>query len=206
MAMFLLAVALARLWRAARLRWAARAEDAPTDPRLADDRRMLGSAIRRRLFAGWTSISRSVARIAPASRSRYVCLQIKSDYIRQGGRSISSSMISPLHEISLRAALIARCAPPDRYVAMIETLFRVQQGWVLQNPGESLDALKQQAKFAGMSTTTQTRCLPQRPRAFEDGMLKAQLSRRPRHCRYQRDADLHLRPEARRQARCRRSL
>jgi protein-disulfide isomerase len=146
---------------------AARAEDAPTDPRLAE--RGIGDPK------------------APVRMDEYFSLdcphcarfdldvlpQVKADYIDKGKVYLVLHDF-PLHEISLRAALIARCAPPDRYVAMIETLFRVQQGWVLQNPGESLDALKQQAKFAGMSDDQVNACL--NDRALEDGMLKAQLS------------------------------
>src|SRR3974377_906811 len=36
----------------------------------------------------------------------------------------------PLDEPALRAAMIARCAPPDRYYAYIDTFFGSQEKWV----------------------------------------------------------------------------
>ena len=146
---------------------AALAQAAPADPRLAD--RTLGDPK------------------APVRMDEYFSLdcphcarfdldvlpQIKENYIDKGKVYLVFHDF-PLHEISLQAALIARCAPPDRYVAMIETLFRVQQGWVLQNPQQSLDALKQQAKFAGLSDDQVNACL--NDRALEDGLLQAQLA------------------------------
>src|SRR6516165_8332780 len=36
----------------------------------------------------------------------------------------------PLDEPALRAAMIARCAPPDRYYAFAETFFAAQEKWV----------------------------------------------------------------------------
>ncbi len=37
----------------------------------------------------------------------------------------------PLDEPALRAAMIARCAPPDRYYAYVDTLFATQDKWVM---------------------------------------------------------------------------
>jgi protein-disulfide isomerase len=79
----------------------------------------------------------------------------------------------PLHEMALRASMLARCAPPDRFVPMVETLFAVQRGWVLQTEGASLDALKQQAKFAGLTEAQIDACL--NDRGLEDAILAARL-------------------------------
>ena len=98
--------------------------------------------------------------------------QIKSKYIDTGKVYIVFHDF-PLHELSLRATMIARCVPPDRFLPVVETLFRVQSGWVLQTPGASLDALKQQAKFAGMSDAQIESCL--NDRTLEDAILKARL-------------------------------
>src|SRR5467141_2382373 len=37
----------------------------------------------------------------------------------------------PLDEPALRAAMIARCAPPDRFYAYVDTLFAAQEKWVM---------------------------------------------------------------------------
>jgi protein-disulfide isomerase len=38
----------------------------------------------------------------------------------------------PLDQVALRAAMLARCAGPDRYYAFVETLFKQQKVWVQQ--------------------------------------------------------------------------
>jgi len=98
--------------------------------------------------------------------------QIKADYIDKGKVYLVLHDF-PLHEIALRATMVARCAPPERFLPMVETLFRVQQGWVLQTPGASVDALKQQAKFAGLSEEQVDACL--NDRALENAILKERL-------------------------------
>jgi protein-disulfide isomerase len=79
----------------------------------------------------------------------------------------------PLHEMALRATMLARCAPPDRFVPMIETLFSVQRGWLLDTEGASMDALKQQAKFAGLTDAQIDACL--NDRGLEDAILAERL-------------------------------
>jgi protein-disulfide isomerase len=74
----------------------------------------------------------------------------------------------PLHEPALRATMLARCAPPDRFFPIVDTLFRVQQGWV-----GSMDALKQQAKFAGLTDAQIDACL--NDRGLEDAILNERL-------------------------------
>ena len=98
--------------------------------------------------------------------------QIKTKYIDPGKVYIVFHDF-PLHELALRATMIARCVPPDRFLAVVDTLFRVQSGWLLQTPGASLDALKQQAKFAGLGDEQIESCL--NDRGLEDEILKARL-------------------------------
>jgi protein-disulfide isomerase len=74
----------------------------------------------------------------------------------------------PLHEPALRATMLARCVPPDRFFPVVDTLFRVQQGWV-----GSMDALKQQAKFAGLTDAQIDACL--NDRGLEDAILNERL-------------------------------
>jgi protein-disulfide isomerase len=79
----------------------------------------------------------------------------------------------PLHEPALRATMLARCAPPERFFPIVDTLFHVQQGWV-----GSLDALKQQAKFAGLNDAQIEACLNDRglETAILDERLEAEKS------------------------------
>ena len=74
----------------------------------------------------------------------------------------------PLHEPGLRATMLARCAPPERFFPIVDTLFHVQAGWV-----GSLDALKQQAKFAGLNDVQIDSCL--NDRGLEDAILNERL-------------------------------
>jgi protein-disulfide isomerase len=79
----------------------------------------------------------------------------------------------PLHEPALRATMLARCAPPERFFPIVDTLFHVQAGWV-----GSLDALKQQAKFAGLNDAQIEACLNDRglETAILDERLEAEKS------------------------------
>jgi protein-disulfide isomerase len=62
----------------------------------------------------------------------------------------------PLDQLALAAFLLARCAGPDKYFPMIETLFQLQKEWVVQKPLGPLLAI---AKQAGMSEQTFNECL-----------------------------------------------
>ena len=84
--------------------------------------------------------------------------QLKTDYIDKGKVYLVLHDF-PLHEMALRATMLARCAPPDRFFPIVDTLFKVQRGWLLQTEGASMDALKQQAKFAGLSDSQIDTCL-----------------------------------------------
>jgi protein-disulfide isomerase len=56
----------------------------------------------------------------------------------------------------LAGFLLARCAGPDKYFPMIETLFQQQQKWVVQKPLGPLMAI---AKQTGMSEAAFNECL-----------------------------------------------
>jgi protein-disulfide isomerase len=62
----------------------------------------------------------------------------------------------PLDQLALAAFLLARCAGPDKYFPMIETLFQQQQKWVVQKPLAPLMAI---AKQTGMSEAAFNECL-----------------------------------------------
>jgi protein-disulfide isomerase len=98
--------------------------------------------------------------------------QLKADYIDKGKVYLVMHDF-PLHELALRATMLARCVPPDRFFPMVDTLFHVQNGWLLATMGASLDALKQQAKFAGMGSAQIDACL--NDQGLEDAILKERL-------------------------------
>jgi protein-disulfide isomerase len=62
----------------------------------------------------------------------------------------------PLDQLALAAFLLARCAGPDKYFPMIDTLFAMQKEWVTQKPLPPLLAI---AKQAGMSEQAFNECL-----------------------------------------------
>ena len=63
----------------------------------------------------------------------------------------------PLDEPALRAAMIARCAPPDRYYAIADTFFAAQEKWV-RSP-DYREALARLAKLGGMGKEEFDTCL-----------------------------------------------
>jgi protein-disulfide isomerase len=63
----------------------------------------------------------------------------------------------PLDEPALRAAMVARCAPPDRFYPFVETLFADQETWAMApNPQAELEKL---ALLGGMTKKQFTDCL-----------------------------------------------
>jgi len=63
----------------------------------------------------------------------------------------------PLDEPALRAAMIARCAPPDRYYAYIDTFFAAQDKWVMAR--DYRETLARLVKLGGMSQAEFDKCL-----------------------------------------------
>jgi protein-disulfide isomerase len=79
----------------------------------------------------------------------------------------------PLDEPALRAAMIARCAPPDRYYAFADTFFAAQEKWV-RGP-DYREALARLAKLGGMSKEQFDTCLKdtELENKIVEGRLKA---------------------------------
>jgi protein-disulfide isomerase len=57
----------------------------------------------------------------------------------------------PLDPLATAAFMLARCTGPERYFAMIETLFEQQKAWVVQRPLQPLLAIAKQAGFTEKS-------------------------------------------------------
>jgi protein-disulfide isomerase len=63
----------------------------------------------------------------------------------------------PLDEPALRAAMIARCAPPDRFYAYIDIFFAAQEKWVMAR--DYREALARLVKLGGMGKDEFDNCL-----------------------------------------------
>ena len=63
----------------------------------------------------------------------------------------------PLDRNALKAAMVARCGPPERYPAFVETLFQQQLNWVTQP--DPTPALRKIAKLGGISDDQFDKCL-----------------------------------------------
>ena len=57
----------------------------------------------------------------------------------------------PLDTLAAAAFMLARCAGPDKYYPMVETLFAQQAKWAVRNPIEPLMAIAKQAGFTQQS-------------------------------------------------------
>jgi protein-disulfide isomerase len=77
----------------------------------------------------------------------------------------------PLDEEALRAAMIARCAPADRYYAFADTFFAAQDKWVRER--DYRGALARLARLGGMSKEEFDTCL--RNKRLEDSIVESRL-------------------------------
>jgi protein-disulfide isomerase len=81
--------------------------------------------------------------------------KLKADYIDTGKvRYIARDF--PFDRAGLRAAMMARCAPAERYFPLVDLLFKDQKNWGLAtDPEASMTPL---GRFAGMSQDQITAC------------------------------------------------
>ena len=77
----------------------------------------------------------------------------------------------PLDEPSLRAAMIARCAPPERFYAFADTFFAAQDKWM--GTRDYREALARLAKLGGMGKDEFDACL--KNTALENRIVEQRL-------------------------------
>lgn len=82
--------------------------------------------------------------------------QVKSTYIDEGAVRLVYRDF-PLDRLALKAAMLARCVPEDRYFAMLDVLFRSQREWA--GAEDPLAALAQIGRTAGLDQATVDTCL-----------------------------------------------
>ena len=80
----------------------------------------------------------------------------------------------PLDQVALRAEMLARCLPPERYYPMIETLFKTQEKWAVSQDWRP--ALERTARLAGVSSKDFDACLANK--ALEDEIVQSRLTAR----------------------------
>jgi protein-disulfide isomerase len=78
----------------------------------------------------------------------------------------------PLDGEALRAAMIARCAPPDRFYAFVDTFFQDQANWATAPDVPA--ALTRLAALGGMSKEAVEKCL--KDTALENKILDGRLT------------------------------
>jgi len=77
----------------------------------------------------------------------------------------------PLNEEALRAAMITRCAPPDRFFAFVDAFMKSQAGWV--GSRDYRDTLARLAKLGGMTQKQFDDCLADK--GLEDKIVASRL-------------------------------
>lgn len=77
----------------------------------------------------------------------------------------------PLDEMALKASMIARCAPPGRFYAFVDTMFATQQKWVIASDPQA--ALARIAKLGGMGESEIDACL--KNTALENKIVEGRL-------------------------------
>jgi protein-disulfide isomerase len=78
----------------------------------------------------------------------------------------------PLDDEAVHASMIARCAPPDRFYAFVDTFFSDQEKWVSAPDYQA--ALTRLAELGGMSKDEVDKCL--KDTALENKVLASRLA------------------------------
>ncbi|WP_160123196.1 thioredoxin domain-containing protein [Rhodovarius lipocyclicus] len=102
--------------------------------------------------------------------------QVKRELVETGGiRMVWSDF--PLDEIALRAAMVARSLPADRYEPFVSTLFATQNRWAFG--GDPMQGLAQTAALAGMPRAQFDTVIADQ--ALQRGILEARLNAQNRY-------------------------
>lgn len=83
-----------------------------------------------------------------ASFAKETLPTVKKEYVETGKVKLIYRDY-PLDQLALRAAMMARCAPQDRYYGLVETLFRTQETWARSS--DPATALQRLGAVAGLS-------------------------------------------------------
>jgi protein-disulfide isomerase len=78
----------------------------------------------------------------------------------------------PLDEAALRAAMVARCAPPERFYPLVDTFFETQEKWVIAKDWKV--SLERIAKLAGVGKSKFDACVDDKK--LEDQVAQSRLT------------------------------
>jgi protein-disulfide isomerase len=84
---------------------------------------------------------------------------VKKDYIETGKVKLIYRDF-PLDNLALRASMMARCAPKDRYFGLIETLFATQANWA--RAADPSAALQRLGSVVGLNAENYEACVNNR--------------------------------------------
>lgn len=155
---------LAGLWAVAAFHGPARAEPLPTDQALAD--RVLGNPDAPVTIFDYSSLT------CPHCATFHVQTlpKLKDQYLDTGKAKLVFRDF-PFDAAALRGAMMARCAPKDRYYAVLDVLFKQQDKWT--RAADPIKALAQLGKLAGISQADFDACMANQ--ALADGILKMRM-------------------------------
>jgi protein-disulfide isomerase len=96
-----------------------------------------------------------------ASFHRNIYVRLKSEYVDRGlVRFVFRDF--PLDNFAFAAAVIARCAGPERFFAYIDVMFEQQDRWTQGGQQQIMANLQQIARLGGMSDEAYNACLANR--------------------------------------------
>jgi protein-disulfide isomerase len=105
-----------------------------------------------------------------AAFNKDVLPEFKAKYVDTGKAKLIFRDF-PLDQWALKAAMLARCAPADKYFSFIDVLFENQVTWATAK--DQMAALERIAKLGGMAAEKFNACM--QDRALEDAVLAESL-------------------------------
>ena len=140
--------------------------DARTALQISNDDRVLGNSDAPITIVEYASLTCPHC----AHFTNEVLPEIKKEWIDTGKAKLVLRDF-PLDEPALRAAMIARCAPPDRFYAFADTFFGSQDKWA--GARDYREALARLAKLGGMGKDEFDACL--KNTTLENGIVEQRL-------------------------------
>jgi protein-disulfide isomerase len=98
--------------------------------------------------------------------------KVKSEWIDTGKAKLVYRDY-PLDQAALRASMVARCAPPERFFGFIDVLFHSQTNWAVGSPDQVNQALSRIGRLGGLSDEKVSSCL--NDKALSDRILGERL-------------------------------
>ncbi|MGO8916775.1 MAG: DsbA family protein [Stellaceae bacterium] len=101
-----------------------------------------------------------------AEFDRVTLPDIKKNWI-DTGKARLIFRVFPLNELDVHAAMLARCVPPDRYFAFIDTIYQSQAKWMqASDPQQALASI---ARLAGVGEDKVRTCMADK--ALQDAVV-----------------------------------